>query len=66
MTWDYTKKDYKKQSKADPVWKLERQINYGVENEKLDAKVLKKYFNQLKIPEDRKAFLKLLLWGSWY
>lgn len=64
MAWDYTKIEYEKQAKADPVWHLERLIKYGLEKEKLDRKLLAKYLPQLKIPEDRKAFLELLLWNK--
>ena len=64
MTWDYTKTEYEKQAKADPVWRLERLINYGLEKEKLDRNLLAQYLPQLKIPEDRRAFLELLLWNK--
>ena len=62
MAWDYTKEEYEKQKKADPVWHLERLINYGLRGEKIDKKLLKKYLPKLKIPENRRAFLELLLW----
>lgn len=62
MTWDYDDIEYKKQAEADPVWRLERLINYGLENEKIDKELLKKYLPQLKIPENRRDFLELLLW----
>lgn len=66
MTWDYKDDQYKKQAAADPVWKLERMINYGLNGEKLNKKLLVKHFDEIKIPEERRSFLKLLLWGSWY
>lgn len=62
MAWDYKEKDYKKQAKKDPVWHLERLINYGLGDEKIDKELLKKYFKKLKIPENRRRFLELLLW----
>ena len=67
MPWDYTETEYQKQAKADPVWELERIICYGVpdwEQKKIKVEVLKKYFHQLRIPDDRKAFLELLLWNK--
>ncbi len=64
MTWDYTKTEYEKQAKADPVWHLERIINHGFGKEKIDPKLLEKYLDKLKIPEDRRAFLELLLWNK--
>ena len=64
MTWDYTKKNYKKQASADVIWRLERQINYGTPTGKLKRAELKKYLPVLNIPEDRKAFLSLLVWNK--
>lgn len=64
MTWDYPKTEYKKQTQADPVWHLERIINYGLNGEKINREKLKQYLPQLKIPEDRRAFLELLLWNK--
>lgn len=64
MTWDYKKTEYDKQAKATPTWHLERLINYGLEGKKLDREVVKKYLPQLRIPEDRRAFLELLLWNK--
>lgn len=57
--WDYKIKS----KKLDPRWKLERMINYGLEKgEKLPRKELIKYWNDLKIDAEKKAFLKLILW----
>jgi hypothetical protein len=64
MTWDYTQAAYEKQAKQDPVWHLERLINYGLNGEKLDRSLLEKHFDELKIPEQRKDFLALLLWNK--
>lgn len=64
MPWDYAKIAYQKQADADARWRLERLINYGLGGEKLDPEALKKYLPQLDIPEDRRAFLELLLWNK--
>lgn len=64
MAWDYDKKEYEKQAETDPVWHLERLINYGLGDKKINRELLKKYMPQLKIPENRRAFLELLLWGK--
>lgn len=64
MTWDYPQLDYEKQAKADEKWRLERLINYGLENEKLDRDKLTKYLAELDIPEDRRAFLEFILWNK--
>lgn len=64
MPWDYTKDEYHKQAKSDPIWHLERLINNGLGDEKLDKKLLKKYLPKLRIPDDRRAFLELLVWNK--
>lgn len=64
MTWDYDKKEYEKQAKKDPVWALERQINYGRLKKKISRRLLGKYLKDLKIPQDRRAFLELILWNK--
>lgn len=61
MTWDYHIKDYKKQAKVDPVWHLERMIQYGLGREKIKREDLKKYLPKLRIPAQQKIFLQLLL-----
>ncbi|MDO8512315.1 MAG: hypothetical protein Q7S57_03510 [bacterium] len=64
MTWDYDKNEYEKQATADPVWHLERLINYGLNGEKINRELLKKHLPELKIPQNRRDFLELLLWNK--
>ncbi|MBI4714039.1 hypothetical protein HY771_02545 [Candidatus Uhrbacteria bacterium] len=63
MAWDYIKRNILKQKKTDPVWYLERQVNFGNEG-KLDAELLKQYLPKLNITENKRAFLELLLWDK--
>lgn len=63
MAWDYFKRAILRQKQADPVWFLERQINYG-EPGKLDEILLRKYLPELNITDDKRAFLELLLWDK--
>jgi hypothetical protein len=64
MIWDYDKKEYAKQAGKDPIFRLERLINFGLGKEKIERKLLEKYIDKLKIPENRRAFLELLLWNK--
>lgn len=64
MPWDYTKTEYEKQAKADPVWRLERLIKYGLGNERLPRALVEKHLAELRIPEDRRAALELMLWNK--
>ncbi len=56
--WDYPKTS----PPADETWRLERLLTYGLNGEKIKQETLEKYFDQLKIPEDTRAFLELLVW----
>lgn len=57
--WDYPKTD---KLKGNEKWYLERALTYGLAGEKLKRGIVKKYLKNLKIPEDTRAFLELLLW----
>jgi hypothetical protein len=64
MPWDYNQQEYEKQTASDECYHLERLINYGLNGEKLPRVLLEKHLLELNIPEDRRAFLKLLLWNT--
>ena len=64
MPWDYAKTEYEKQAAKDPVWELERIINYGLGEEKINRKKLEEHWAELNISEDRRAFFELLLWNK--
>lgn len=62
-TWDYDIKKVDQNTEQFIIWKLERLINYGLgEDEKLDANLLKKYWDKIKMSENTKIFLEFLLW----
>ena len=58
--------DEKKFKREDPegykIWKLEQMINYGLGGEKLDKKLLRKYWEKLFLDLETKKFLEFLLW----
>lgn len=43
------------------IWHLEQLINYGLGNEKIDSKQLKKYLPQLTLDPAKQEFIQLLL-----
>lgn len=43
------------------LWKLEQLINFGLGDEKIDKKLLKKYFKKIDIDLDKRKYLKFLL-----
>lgn len=59
-TWDYDQRTLT-DDEAGQRWKLERQILYGLGDEKLDEAHLRKHLPFLNIPEDRRYFLTLIL-----
>ncbi len=52
--------------KEDPegyqIWRLEQLINFGLDGEKLNAKLLKKYWDRLSLDEAARRYLGFLLW----
>lgn len=64
MPWDYTKKEYAKQAKADPRWALERVVLYGEGKKKISKKLVAKHLPDLRIPDNYRAFLELAIWGK--
>lgn len=60
--------DEKKFKKEDPegykIWKLEQMINYGTAGEKLDEKMVRKYWKKIKdrIDPHYRKYLEFLLW----
>lgn len=60
--WSTDTTELKKDKEAYTIWRLEQLINYGLDGEKLDKKLVKKYWEKMEIdPESRKA-LYFLLW----
>ena len=59
--WDYPKDTA---ASADPKWRLERLLTYGLGDEQLDREELKQHFEEIKIPPDTRAFFELLLWNK--
>ncbi len=58
--WDYPKDG----ELVDERWRMERLLTYGLGGEKLNAEMVKRYVNDIKIPDDTRAFIELLLWNK--
>ncbi|MBI1755264.1 hypothetical protein HY250_01590 [Candidatus Azambacteria bacterium] len=54
----------RKDKKRYAVWKLEQMVNFGLGGKKIDAWLLKKYWNVIAIDPSRRKFLALLLYGT--
>lgn len=61
--WSVDEKQFKKE---DPegylIWRLEQMINYGLGDEKLDEKLVRKYWKRIFIDEPTRRYLEFLLW----
>ena len=60
--WSVDEKELKKDKKAYIVWRLEQLINYGLEGEKLDKRLVKKYWNKINIDPAAREYFSFLLW----
>lgn len=60
--WSVDIKKLKKYPEAYKIWRLEQLINYGLDEEKLDEKEVKKYWNKLYLDPPAKKYLEFLLW----
>ena len=53
-----------KSKEESTVWKLNQLINFGLNGEKLNLRLVKKYWDKLYIDANRRKFLSLLIWGK--
>ena len=59
--WSTDEKSFKDNPKKHDIWRLEQMINFGLGDEKLNAKLLKKYLPELNIDKWRKEYLNIIL-----
>lgn len=59
--WSTDTKELKRTPEKYKIWKLEQQINYGLNGEKLKSKELKKYWNKIKIDSKCREVLRFWL-----
>ncbi len=62
--WSVDTRQLKKNPRDYLVWKLENLINFGLGKEKLSKKDLLSNWKVLKIDEQKKNYLKYLLFGK--
>lgn len=62
--WDYDRKVLEKTEKG-RIFILERMINYGPGEEKINLADVKKYWHQLNLFTLQKRLLELLIWGTY-
>lgn len=57
--WDYPKI---KKTRANKMWFLERLLTYGLGHTRVRKAEVKRALPRLRIPDDTRAFLELLIW----
>ena len=62
--WSTDTTELKKDKDAYAVWRCEQLINYGLDGEKLDQKLVKRYWHRLHLDPEDKKFIAFLLWPS--
>ncbi len=58
--WDY-KQAQLQQMPDYEKWRIERLLNYGMDGERIKKEDLKKYWNELKIPNETRELLQLIM-----
>lgn len=62
LNWDYQlPKNWQPKNDAQWIWYLERSINYGLFNKKLNLFMVKKYLPKLKIDPLRKKYIEFII-----
>lgn len=62
--WNTDLSKWDQKSESFIVWKLQQLINFGLNGEKLDLSLIKKYWLKLDLDPQRKKFLELILWSK--
>lgn len=62
--WSTDTTQLKKKSAKYKLWKLEQQVNFGLDNAKISRKDLKKDWDNITIDPARRRFLNLILWPN--
>ncbi len=60
--WSVNEQELKKYPEQYAIWRLEQMVNFGLGEEKIHEKDLKKYWNKMNIDPSRKKFLSILLY----
>jgi hypothetical protein len=60
--WSVDIKELKKHKEAYTIWRLEQLINYGLAGERLNKRLVKKYWDRLYLDPSARDYLEFLLW----
>lgn len=60
--WNTDTSKWNKKSDSYKIWKLNQLINFGLNGEKLDLTLVKKFWNNITADPATKKFLRLIVW----
>ncbi len=60
--WAVDTTELKKDKKQYTIWHLEQMINFGLNEEKISRKEIKKYWKIIDLDRNKKNYLKMILW----
>ncbi len=60
--WNIDTSKIDKRSEKYKIWHLNQLINFGLNEERLDFDLLKKYWSKLSLDPKKKKFLQEILW----
>lgn len=61
--WSVDEKKFKKENpEGYKIWRLEQLINWGLGEEKIKERLLRKYWQKLDLDPEARRFLEFLLW----
>lgn len=59
--WSVDEKILKKDKRGYAIWKLEQMVNFGLNNERIDERTLRRYLPEMNIDPFRRKFFELIL-----
>lgn len=62
--WSVDESEFKKNPTEYVRWRLEQQVNFGLNGEKISQRDLQKHWSHLRLDPARQRFLSLLLHGT--
>jgi hypothetical protein len=60
--WNIDINQLKKSREKYEIWKLEQMVNFGLDGEKLEINLLKKYWGKLDLDPKRRKVLEFWIW----
>lgn len=60
--WNTNTSKWNKKSDSYKIWRLNQLINFGLNGEKLDLKLVRRFWDKIDTDETTRKFLDLIIW----